>query len=230
MNQLVFIENGQAVTDSLTVAEVFGKRHADVIRDIDVQLSKLAEAGEHDFIKRNFALSNYLSGKRNYKKWNMTEDAFTLVAMSYVTPEAMKFKIRFIQEFRRIKAELEKQFTVPQTFSEALRLAADLQEKIERDKPKVEAHDRFISGENYQTMSVVAKSLGIGRNKLFALLRHQGILMSNNTPYQQYIDRGYFVVKEKSVEIGENIFNKPQTYVTAKGVAYLDKLLNKKEA
>ncbi|MDT2173152.1 phage antirepressor protein, partial [Paenibacillus larvae] len=32
MNQLVFIENGKTVTDSLTVAEVFGKRHADVLR------------------------------------------------------------------------------------------------------------------------------------------------------------------------------------------------------
>lgn len=35
MNQLVFIENGKSVTDSLTVAEVFGKDHKNVIRDIE---------------------------------------------------------------------------------------------------------------------------------------------------------------------------------------------------
>nr|WP_250622204.1 Rha family transcriptional regulator [Bacillus subtilis] len=34
MNQLVFIEGDQVVTDSLTVAEVFGKRHDTVLRDI----------------------------------------------------------------------------------------------------------------------------------------------------------------------------------------------------
>lgn len=119
---------------------------------------------------------------------------------------------------------------VPKTFSEALRLAADLQEEIERNKPKVEAHDRFISGENYQTMNVVAKALGTGRNKLFDFLRRKKILMSNNVPYQEFIDRGYFVVKEKPINMGEQVINKPQTYVTAKGVNYIDSLLNKKEA
>ena len=34
MTNLVFIENGRAVTDSLTVAETFKKNHADVLRDI----------------------------------------------------------------------------------------------------------------------------------------------------------------------------------------------------
>ncbi|SEB15958.1 Phage antirepressor protein KilAC domain-containing protein [Thalassobacillus cyri] len=114
---------------------------------------------------------------------------------------------------------------VPQSFSEALRLAADLQEEAERNRPKVEAHDRFISGENYQTMSIAAKSLGTGRNKLFKFLKQKKILMSNNTPYQTYIDRGYFVVKEKPIQMGGQVINKPQTYVTPKGVDYLDRLL-----
>ncbi|SDM15466.1 phage antirepressor [Sediminibacillus halophilus] len=115
---------------------------------------------------------------------------------------------------------------VPQTFSEALRLAADLQEEAERNRPKVEAHDRFISGENYQTMSIAAKSLGIGRNILFRKLKQKKILMANNTPYQAYMDRGYFVVKEKPIKMGEQVINKPQTYVTPKGVDWLDKLLD----
>ncbi|KHE70705.1 hypothetical protein LD39_11290 [Halobacillus sp. BBL2006] len=115
---------------------------------------------------------------------------------------------------------------VPQSFSEALRLAADLQEEVERNRPKVEAHDRFISGENYQTMAIAAKSLGTGRNKLFKFLKQKKILMSNNTPYQAYIDRGYFVVKEKSIQMGEQVINKPQTYVTPKGVDYLSRILN----
>lgn len=40
MKQIVFIEGNQAVTDSLTVAEVFGKRHDTVLRDIEVQIEK----------------------------------------------------------------------------------------------------------------------------------------------------------------------------------------------
>jgi anti-repressor protein len=114
---------------------------------------------------------------------------------------------------------------LPQSFSEALRLAADLQEKIEMDKPKVESYDRFIAGENYQKVGEVAKILGYGRNNFFKKLRDLKILMNDNTPYQQYIDREYFVVKEKPVLMGGQVINKPQTYITAKGLNYLDKLL-----
>ncbi|WP_313798829.1 Rha family transcriptional regulator [Cytobacillus sp.] len=231
MNQLVFIEKGQAVTDSLTVAEVFGKNHDNVLRDIRNQVEKLIEAGEEKFSLINFEESVYRNVRgREYKKVNMTEDAFTLVVMGYVTPEAMKFKVKFIQEFKRIKEQLQRQFAVPTTFAEALRLAADLQEENERNKPKVEAHDKFISGENYQKVGQVAKVLGIGRNKLFAFLRENKIFMGDNTPYQQFIDRGYFVVKEKPIEMGSQVINKPQTYVTAKGVDYIHKLLDKKIA
>ncbi|TES48053.1 phage antirepressor KilAC domain-containing protein [Shouchella lehensis] len=112
---------------------------------------------------------------------------------------------------------------LPHSFSEALMLAANLQKKIEEDQPKIEAHDRFISASNNQKMAEVAKVLGLGRNTLFAKLRSMKILMPNNTPYQRYIDQGYFVVKETSVVIGDETINKPQTYVTAKGVDWLSK-------
>jgi len=49
MGKLVFIKNSRPVTDSLTVAEVFGKRHDLVIRDIENQIDKLIQAGEKEF-------------------------------------------------------------------------------------------------------------------------------------------------------------------------------------
>jgi phage antirepressor YoqD-like protein len=39
---------------------------------------------------------------------------------------------------------------------------------------------------------------GLGRTKLFALLREKKILDANNIPYREYQDRGYFRVVEKS--------------------------------
>lgn len=223
MNELVFVENGQVVTDSLTVAEVFGKRHDNVLVDI----RKQAEYAGPQFAALNFQEGRYTDRNQQERpKINLTEEAFTLVAMSYNTKESVQMKVKFIQEFKRMKETLQKQFAVPTTFAEALRLAADLQEENERNKPKVEAHDKFISGENYQKVGQVAKVLGIGRNKLFAFLRERKVFMTDNTPYQQYIDRGYFVVKEKPIEMGSQVINKPQTYVTAKGVDYLSKILN----
>lgn len=119
------------------------------------------------------------------------------------------------------------EYQIPQTLPEALRLAADLAEENEQLRPKAELHDRFLTAENVQTVSVVAKTLGTGRGRLFRFLREQKILMANNTPYQQYLERGYFRVREKVINMGGTEVVKPQTLVTAKGVNYIAKLLGK---
>ena len=41
-NQLVFIKENNAVTDSLTIAEMFGKNHDNVLRDIRTQMENLS--------------------------------------------------------------------------------------------------------------------------------------------------------------------------------------------
>ncbi|WP_103110650.1 Rha family transcriptional regulator [Brevibacillus reuszeri] len=108
MSNLVFVQHGQPVTDSLTIAEVFDKDHRNVLRDIESQIEKLNEAGEQKWGVLNFEQTHYQhqQNKQWYPKYNMTEDGFTLIAMSYVTPEAMKMKIRFIQEFKRMREKL----------------------------------------------------------------------------------------------------------------------------
>lgn len=139
------------------------------------------------------------------------------------------------KEARQYFLKLEKMWNSPEmVMKRALEFAnkqvEDMKSKMLEVKPKVEAHDKFISGENHQNVGQAAKVLGIGRNKLFAELRKRKIFMGDNTPYQKYIDRGYFVVKEKPIKMGEQVINKPQTYVTAKGVDYLSRLLDEKIA
>lgn len=129
---------------------------------------------------------------------------------------------QILDEYFTIKESL---FSIPKTLPEALRLAADLAEQNQKLLPKAESFDHFISGENYQTVNVVAKTLGTGRNRLFAFMRQAGIVMGNNLPYQKFIDAGYFVVKEKPITMGDKTINKPQTYVTAAGVDWLRKRL-----
>ena len=136
------------------------------------------------------------------------------------------------KQARQYFIELEKRWNSPEALmARALKMADAkiiyLQSAVEEMKPKAEQFDRFISGENLQDMNTAAKALGWGRNRLFSELRNREILRFNNTPYQQYIDRGYFDVKEKPIEMSGQIINKPQTYVTSKGIAWLDKLLNK---
>lgn len=147
--QLVFIDNGRAVTDSLTVAEVFGKDHDKVMRDIRNQLEKLNEAGEHEWGIANFGETHYQhpQNKQWYKKYLLTEEAFTLVAMSYTTPEAMKMKVRFIEEFKRMKEELQKrqQPLQPKTQAEMLLLYA--QQMVEQER-KIKALEEDNARQN----------------------------------------------------------------------------------
>ena len=126
-----------------------------------------------------------------------------------------------------IAGQIMPQFYIPQTLPEALRLAADLAEQNARLLPKAEMHDMFLSADNVQPMGVVAKTLGTGRNRLFDFLREHGILMAGNVPRQEYIERGYFRVKEKPVAMGASTVNKPQTFVTAKGVDWIGRMLKK---
>jgi len=111
MNQLVFIKDNQVITDSLTIAEMFDKDHNKVVRDIENQICKLKEAGEEKWGVANFGATQYQhpQNKQLYPKFNLTEDGFAIVAMSYTTPEAMKMKVKFIQEFKKMKEYIQKQ-------------------------------------------------------------------------------------------------------------------------
>ena len=135
---------------------------------------------------------------------------------------------------RQYFIQVEKAWNSPEmVMSRALKLAdrriAMLEEERHKLLPKAEAYDAFMDGSNLQTMNDVAKCLGIGRNKLFKFLREHKIMRANNTPYQEYIDRGYFEVKEKPIQMGDSVINYAQTYVAARGVDYIRKLLDKQK-
>lgn len=133
---------------------------------------------------------------------------------------------------------IQTKFNVPTTFAEALRLAADQQEKIEaqakqleEQKPKVEFFDTVADSKTAISMNDVAKVLGIkgmGRNNLFEFLRNEKILMSNNVPFQIYVDRGYFrVIEQKYMKNGEPCMN-IKTLVYQKGVDFISKTIKNK--
>lgn len=103
---LVEIENGQPVTTSLKIAELFGKNHKEVLRDIR---EKILPHITDDFNERNFAPVDYRDGKGQYRPmYYLTRDGFTMVAMGYTGPKAMQFKEAYINEFNKMEAMLQK--------------------------------------------------------------------------------------------------------------------------
>ncbi|EPA7293619.1 phage antirepressor KilAC domain-containing protein [Escherichia coli O6:H49] len=125
--------------------------------------------------------------------------------------------------------------SIPQTLPEALRLAAELAEqKMQLEQqlvaaaPKVDFADR-VSVANGILIGNFAKVVGLKQNDLFSWLRQNGILMAfgarKNVPRQQYINAGYFTVKEVVLddENGYQIRLTPQ--LTSKGQQWLTRKL-----
>lgn len=226
MNGLtVFDHVGRLVVDSREVAAMLGKRHDNLLRDIQGYVEILVSSNlraQEFFIYHNYTDSQ---GKER-PCFLLTRKGCDMVANKMTGEKGVLFTAAYVTKFEEMERQLKQpQFKIPQTYPEALRLAADLAEQNQKLLPKAEQYDRFISGENYQDMNTVAKALGTGRNRLFRFLRERKILMQNNTPYQEYINFGYFVVKEKPIQMGDQVINKTQTFVTAKGVDWLSRLL-----
>jgi len=133
--------------------------------------------------------------------------------------------------FIECEKQLKKAFQIPKSYSEALMLAGKLAEEnekqlkqIEEQKPKVEFYDQIIDAKtaiNMQEVAGVLNIQGLGRNNLFKFLREQQILNFRNIPYRNYIDAGYFTVKERSVEIRGVEEIKIVTLVNQKGVDFI---------
>ena len=122
---------------------------------------------------------------------------------------------------------------IPQTYAEALRLAADQAEQIEQQKaqltaakPKVQFYDQVRESEHTLSMNDAAKLLGIkglGRNKLFEQLRSRGILDESNVPYQRFLNSGHFEVIEKPYDYNGMVGITKVTRVTQKGLQWMSK-------
>lgn len=91
-------------TTSRKVAEVFGKEHSHVLRDI-------RELGCSDeFRKSNFGFSEYKvdGNNKTYKEYVITRDGFTLLVMGYTGEKAMQFKEAYILAFNEMEKELKR--------------------------------------------------------------------------------------------------------------------------
>lgn len=221
MTELIKIET----MTSKEIAEVTGKLHSNVMRDI----RNLLEQGVSQF---NFELGNYKDANNQLRPmYVLTKKGCLILASGY--DAVLREKI--INRWEELETKERQQFHLPTTFAEALRLAAEQAEQIEAQqklievqKPKAEFYDDVVDSKDAIPMDRAAKTLnmGLGRNKLFAFLRDNGVLMRNNTPYQKYVDMGWFRCIETK-------FNKPngdtciniKTVVLQKGLDGIRKLI-----
>jgi Rha family phage regulatory protein len=107
MDELVFLKNEQALTDSLTVAEMFKKRHDKVLRSIDNLVETLPKNGE----RKMFILSRRKADDGQFHRmYLISRDGFSLLVMGFTGSKALEWKLKYIDAFNKMeKIIMEKQ-------------------------------------------------------------------------------------------------------------------------
>jgi len=233
MKDLVFTgENDQALTNSLLIAEKFGKNHQHVLRDI-----KELTCSE-TFRVSNFGPSSYktVQGKE-MPMYIMTKDGFSFLVMGYTGAQAGKFKEEYINAFNRMEAKIKTGFQIPQTFAEALKLAANQAQEIEeqnklikKNKPKVLFADAVSTSQKSCLIGELAKILKqngieIGEHRLFQWMREHEYLCSHgeryNLPTQKSMELQLFEIKKTTITKPDGtVLVSTTPKVTGKGQIY----------
>ena len=163
-----------------------------------------------------------LPGAKKFKRWVTSEVLPTIRRTGgYIADD---------EQFLRFYAPTADESTI--AFIRAqMEIARGLCRKIDADKPLVEFATSVMGSKNAIDMNSMAKlaaneGIPIGQKRLFAWLRKRRILMANNLPYQEYIDRGYFCVREKVFRLPDGCKTYRQTLVTGKGQEFIIRRLS----
>ncbi|HHF1961171.1 TPA: phage antirepressor KilAC domain-containing protein [Haemophilus influenzae] len=212
MNQLLTItkENASTLTmSSREIAEITHKEHKNVLRVIRdlIEQNLVAQIEPLKFEYRNQWFDYYELNKRD-----------TFVVVARLSPE---FTAAVVDRWQALENQQKPTALIPQSFSEALMLAVQLQAEKERNAPKVAFVDHYVEVGTSKSFRETAKILKMPERALVNrlvedkyLYRQSGVLL----PYQSARTKDLFTVKTGTAEHGHNY---TQTRVTSKGIEFI---------
>lgn len=236
---VVSVRDGEVFTNSRDVALSFEKQHGHVLRDIDALLASEPKLGLSTFGEAPYQLP--ATGGQTHRSFDMTRDGFTLLAMSFTGGRALKWKLRYIDAFNAMEAELHKRPS-PIDVRDPTQLATiaiqlievnkELEHRVRRaesqveaSKPKSDFFDQFANADGLYGLQNAARVLNEPPNKFIGWLK-QGFLFYQGgalVPKVQFREMGIFEVKAALVD--DKV--RSQTFVTPRGIQYLSKRLGK---
>jgi Rha family phage regulatory protein len=106
--RMVWQEDQEIVTDSLTIAAYFEKEHRTVLQAIRDYLDSPDE-NVKVYALHNFMQSNYLDSQgKSQLKFNVPRGGFGLVALGFSGLKADRIRVKFLQQFDQYEAQIKK--------------------------------------------------------------------------------------------------------------------------
>ena len=202
---------------SREIAELTGKQHGHVRRDIENMLQEL-ELLTDGYIQ---FWTDPQNGK-SYPEYALDRELTETLLTGY----SAKLRRKVIARWHEL--ETKTTHNIPTSLSAALRLAADQSEQIEAQQaqlaiaaPKVAFVDRYVESVGLRGFREVCKLLGANESRFREFLIDKKIMYrlgSNLMPMAAHMDASRFVVKTGTSEDG-HAFNTAK--FTAKGVEWV---------
>ncbi len=190
INSLISLsQSGQPVVSSRDISEHFGKEHRNVLRDID-DLRKDVLNFEQMF----FAAEIPDSYGRPQRAYLMNRDGFTLIAMGFTGKEALEWKIKYIDAFNKMEAELKAK---PLTPAEQLLAQASLLVEQEKRLAAVEQKQRQMDSavkSAFETLAAPAADRDQWQEEMNRKIRQ--MCLENGLNYQTTIGEMYRELEE----------------------------------
>lgn len=212
------ITTGKCLTmTSREIAELTGKRHPDVKRDIEVMMIQLQE----DVSK--FAHTYQDAMNRSQTEYGLDREHTECLVTGY---NAM-LRMKVIKRLHELEGNQPP--ALPQTLPEALRLAADLAEEKQQLEnqlaiaaPKIQFVDSYVNATGSLGFRETCKLLHAKENAFRQFLLDHDImylLAGKLTPYAQHIDAGRFTIKTGENQNNGHAFT--QNKFTPKGIQWI---------
>lgn len=178
----------------------------------------------------DFTVDKIINGKATQMDYYLTIDTAKHLAMIERNDVGKKIRQYFI-EIEKQSRQSPKKLTGSELMAAALIEAQSIisgkDKQIEAMKPAAQFYADVTGSRDAISIADASKIIGMGygQNKLFELLRDFNVLMANNTPYQKYIDMGWFrVIEQKYDANGETKIN-IKTLVFQKGIDGIIKMI-----
>lgn len=213
---------------SREIADYTGKMHKHVLDAI-----RNMEQAWESVTGTSFRLSEYTDPTgRKLPMYELSKKECLYIATKFNDEARAKLILRW-EELENQKIDFSNPDTVlqlAQNWKNEQVKRLDAERKVKLLTPKAELMQRVLDTDTLIDIGQAAKILGLpfGRNILFQELRKKGILFKGrNEPMQEYINRGYFILKEKFVNrVHHESFVVVKVLVTQKGLEFLSNLFH----